>query len=133
MSSHDNQENMYQLDPEHESELVRLSKQSRFMTNAQGGLFSDHVIWPASRVIDLACGPGDWALDLAQMGKNEGIEVVGLDISQLMIEYAQAQAEVAKIKNATFLVRNILQPLPFPDQHFDIINARFLSFMPNSA
>ncbi len=133
MSQHDNWENTYQLDPEHESELTRLIQQSRFMTNAQGGLFSDHALWPASRVLDLACGPGDWALDLAKAYRDEGIEVVGIDISKLMIEYAQAQAAAAKIENTTFLIGNVLLPLPFPDHHFDIVNARFLSFMPTPA
>lgn len=133
MSQQDNWENTYQLDPEHASELTRLIRQSRFMTNAQGGLFTDHAILPASRVLDLACGPGDWALNLARTHQAQGIEVIGIDISKLMIDYARAQATAARIENATFLVGNAMQPLPFPDQHFDIINARFLTFMPTSA
>src|SRR5258707_11870942 len=122
MSQQDDWENTYQLNPEHASELARLIRQSRMMTDAQGGLFSDHAIWPASRVIDLACGPGDWALDLAKAYKDEGVEVVGIDISKLLIGYAQAQATAAKITNATFFVGNILKSLAFPDQHFDIVN-----------
>lgn len=133
MSQQDDSENTYQLDPEHTSELTRLIRQSRFMTHAQGGLFSDHPILPASRVIDLACGPGDWALDLARAYQDGDIEVVGIDISKLMIDYAQAQAQASRIGNATFLVGNVMKPLPFPDRHFDIINARFLSFMPATA
>lgn len=133
MSWRDDGENLYQLDPEHESELIRLIRQARFMTNAQGGLLPERKILPASRVIDLACGPGDWALDLASEGRLEGIEVIGMDISKLMIDYARAQASAAQLENARFLVGDILKPLPFPDNHFDIINARFLSFMPNTA
>ncbi len=133
MSWQDEGENLYQLDPEHESELIRLIRQSRFMTDAQGGLLPERKLLPASRVIDLACGPGDWALDLASEGRDQGVEVIGIDISRLMIEYAQAQASAAQIDNIRFLVGDILKPLPFPDGHFDIINARFLSFMPASA
>jgi len=133
MSLRDDEENTYQLDPEHESELTRLIRQSRFMTNAQGGLFPEHVIWPASRIIDLACGSGDWALDLASAYRDEGVEVFGIDISKLMIEYAQAQATALQLTNATFTVGNLLKPLPFPDHHFDIVNARFLTFVPTTS
>ncbi len=133
MPQPDDEENTYQLDPEHVSELARLMRQSRFMTHAQGGLFSEHAIWPASRVLDLACGPGDWALDLARMYQDEGIEVVGIDISKLMIGYAQAQASASRMGNAMFLVGNVMKPLTFPDNYFDIVNARFLSFMPTTA
>lgn len=133
MSQQDNWENTYPLDPEHTSELIRLMRQSRFMTNAQGGLFPEHPIWPASRVLDLACGPGGWALDLARTHQAEDVEVIGIDVSKLMIDYARAQATAAQIANATFLVGNIMQPLPFPDHYFKIVNARFLTFMPASA
>lgn len=133
MSQQDDWENRYQLDPEHASELTRLIRQSRFMTSAQGGLFTEHAIWPASRVLDLACGPGDWALDLAKAHQAEEVEVIGIDISKLMIDYAKAQVAAARIKNATFLVGNVMQPLPFPDHYFEIVNARFLTFMPTSA
>src|SRR5579859_6206340 len=133
MSQQDDAENTYQLDPEHVSELTRLIRQSRFMTHAQGGLFSDHPVLPASRVIDLACGPGDWALDLARAYKDDGIEVVGIDISNLMVGYAQAQAKASRIDNAAFFVGNVMKPLLFPNHHFDIVNARFLTFMPASA
>ena len=133
MSQQDDSENTYQVDPEHSSELTRLIRQSRFMTHALGGLFPDHPILPASRVLDLACGPGDWALDLASSHRDEGIEVIGVDISKLMTGYAQAQAEAAGLTNARFLVSNIMKPLTFPDHYFDIINARFMTFMPASA
>lgn len=133
MSQQDDGENTYQLDPEHTSELTRLIRQSRFMTSAQGGLFPEHAIWPASRVLDLACGPGDWALDLARTHQDEEVEVIGIDISKLMIDYARAQAAALRTRNATFLVGNVMQPLPFPDHYFEIINARFLTFMPVSA
>lgn len=130
MSLRDDEEHTYQLDPEHESELTRLIRQSRFTTNAQGGLFPEHAIWPASRIIDLACGPGDWALDLASAYRDEGVEVFGIDISKRMIEYAKAQTIAAQLTNATFMVGNLLKPLPFPDDYFDIVNARFLTFLP---
>lgn len=58
------------------------------------------------------------------------IEVVGIDISQQMIEYARAQARVQGLDNAYFHVMDATQPLDFPDSSFDLINGRTLAFLP---
>jgi ubiquinone/menaquinone biosynthesis C-methylase UbiE len=74
--------------------------------------------------LDLGCGPGEWVRHLA--GENPQAEVVGVDISRLMVAYAQSKAAQTKVANARFLVGNILEPLDFPDATFDLVNARFL-------
>jgi len=56
---------------------------------------------------------------------------VGIDVSRLMVEYARAQAKVQKLNNVKFKVLDARNPLDFPDNSFDLVNARFISgFMP---
>jgi ubiquinone/menaquinone biosynthesis C-methylase UbiE len=80
------------------------------------------------RVLDGACGPGGWALEVAFT--HPDIEVVGFDISQAMIDYANAQARVQALDNASFHVMNLLKPLDFPNSSFDLVNVRFVNFLP---
>lgn len=61
------------------------------------------------------------------------IEVVGFDVSQAMIDYARAQARVQGLSNASFHVMNLLKPLDFPDNSFDLVNVRFINFLPAAA
>jgi len=77
------------------------------------------------RVLDLACGPGGWPLEVAYTYSD--MEVIGVDISERMITYAQAQAQVQHRANASFRVMNILEPLDFPDASFDLINVRLIN------
>jgi ubiquinone/menaquinone biosynthesis C-methylase UbiE len=43
-----------------------------------------------------------------------------------MLSYARAQAAVQGLENATFLFMDATSPLQFPDDSFDLVNARFL-------
>jgi Methyltransferase domain len=62
------------------------------------------------------------------------LEVVGIDISRRMIEYARASAQEQGLSNVTFRVMDVLKPLDFPDHSFDLVNARLLfGFMPPAA
>jgi len=77
------------------------------------------------RVLDIACGPGGWVLDVAF--EHPDIQVVGIDISQTMVEYARVRSKVQKLENASFQVMNALKPLDFPDASFDLVNARTIA------
>jgi ubiquinone/menaquinone biosynthesis C-methylase UbiE len=127
-----NQENTYVIDSESGAEMARLTDQDRLFTEAAGSLFPpDLDLASISRVLDVACGPGGWGLEVAY--RHPEIDVVGLDISQIMIQYANAQATVQHLSNAHFQVGDVLKPLPFDTGSFDVVNARFMvSFMPNA-
>ena len=112
------------------AELARLVEQERFFQRALGGLLPEHPDLPAflapfQRVLDVACGSGGWVLELAQQFPH--LEVIGFDIDERMINYANTQAQVAGIDNASFRVMNAVEPLDFPDHYFDLVNARYLA------
>lgn len=120
-------ESTYVIDSESGAEMARLMVQDRILTEGMGGLFtelSDDVLANALDVVDLACGPGGWVLDVAFEHPN--INVVGLDISKQLVDYARAQARVRWLDNAHFQVMDVLKPLDFDDESIDLVNARFL-------
>lgn len=127
------QASSYILDAENAAEMGRLTKQDRLITAGMGGLAASyHDLADTQQLLDIACGPGGWALDVATTFPQ--INVVGIDINRQMITYAQAQARALNVANADFQVMNALQPLTFPDSSFDMVNARFLvGFMPRAA
>ena len=119
-------EDTYVIDPESGAEMARLIEQDRQVTRHLGGLFPLEMD-PSTlhQVIDLACGPGSWVLDVAFAFPD--IELIGVDICKTMIENARAFARVQHLENALFLVMDVLKPLDFEDNSFDMVNARFLT------
>ncbi len=123
----------YLSDPESGAEMARLIDQDRLVTEGMGGLLAEiptETIANLHSILDVACGPGGWAQEVAFTYPDK--EVVGVDISQSMIEYARSQAQVQELHNASFRVMNVSQQLDFPDASFDLVNARFLNFLPAS-
>ncbi len=120
------EENSYIMDSESATEMARLMIQNHATTMALGGLFPERRddLEGCDRILDIGCGPGGWVLDVAQ--KYPDKQVVGLDISNLMIRYARAQAFSQRLENAEFTVMNALEPLQFDDNSFDLVNARFI-------
>lgn len=109
-------------------EMTRLKRQSAAIGAGAGGTLPGFDVSRIHDVLDLACGTGEWALRVAR--ENPHMQVRGVDISDLMIRYAQAQAEAEDL-SARFDVLNVLdRPLPFPDASLDLINIRMIfSFM----
>lgn len=70
----------------------------------------------SERVLDVACGTGE--LEIKLLGDNPGQEIVGIDISDKMLE-------VAGNKLRTFsgvrFVRSLASQLPFADGSFDVV------------
>jgi ubiquinone/menaquinone biosynthesis C-methylase UbiE len=131
MSSKENYENTYIIDPEHAAELVRLVAQDHCMNEAMGSLLPEQVdLTDVERVLDVACGPGGWAIEVAF--RYQDIEVVGIDISELMIRYATSLAQVQERFNVAFSTMDARKPLKFPDGDFGLVNARFMAaFLPS--
>ena len=124
------QESTYVMDAENAAEMARLFVQGRALTSTMGSLFpasiAPHSIY---KVLDLACGPSEWVLSVAEAYPH--IQVTGIDIDSLMIDYARYLAVDKKLANAHFQRGSILQPLPFSSEQFDFVNARLMfAFMP---
>ncbi len=117
----------YVFDTESAEEMARLIEQDRLVTRAMGGLFAGISATEQERlrtVLDIACGPGGWVLDVAFARPD--LEVAGVDISNIMIAYASARARSQQLTNASFEIMDITKPLEFSDATFDLVNARYL-------
>jgi SAM-dependent methyltransferase len=126
----DDRNNTYLNDPESGAEMARLLDQDRTLTAHMGGLFPPDLHDDASLesihdVLDIACGPGGWVQEVAFTYPH--MKVVGIDISQAMIEYARQQAIVQDLDNAHFEVMDATGPLDFADGTFDYVNIRTIS------
>ena len=115
-------ESAYIMDAEKAAEMHRVQQQGQMVTHAMGGLLPEiENLTSIKNVLDLGCGPGDWAIDLAYA--NPHMEVLGVDVSPTMLAYANLRKTS---QNVSFRQMNILEPLELPDESFDMINARLL-------
>jgi len=110
-------------------ELTRLLERERFFSRILGGPLPEHAdqarfVASFQHVLDVACGSGGWVLELAQ--RYPHLEVVGIDIDPRAVRYATTQARTGTLDNASFRVMDATEPLDFPNDFFDLVNARFL-------
>ncbi|MBX5450632.1 class I SAM-dependent methyltransferase [Thermogemmatispora sp.] len=116
----------YPIDTEKVEEVARLIQQDRLLNEAMGSLFPEGQTLPeGGRLLDLACGPGGWATEVAF--QHPSLEVIGVDISPNVVEYANTYARSRGLTNIQFQVMNVMESLAFPDASFDLINGRLLS------
>jgi len=118
------------IDPEEPTETARQMLQNRLLHRYMGGPLPEQTLaQPVQHILDLTCGPGGWVLDIAFAYPQA--TVIGVDSSRINIRYARAQARAQRRSNAYFQEMDILHPLDFPDNYFDLVNARFLNtFLP---
>lgn len=74
-----------------------------------------------SSILDLGCGRGRHAINLAK----RGYEVTGIDLSEEAIKTARAKARKEGLENIRFLLRDMRRPLP---ETFDAIVNLFTTF-----
>ncbi len=119
-------ENTYIINPEDAAEMARLLDQDMLFTRSMGGLFPERSphLEGVNDILDVACGPGGWVLSIAR--DYPDIHVTGVDISERMIRYAATFARAERLTNAHFRRMNILEPLDFASESFDLVNARLL-------
>lgn len=107
------------------SEIARVQLQHRIVTRNMGSIFPSGLdLNRIHRVLDIGCAAGDWVCEVAF--EYSMMDIVGIDISRYMIEYARTCAEIQQLSNTTFKVMDARQPLEFDDESFDFVNARFL-------
>lgn len=71
-------------------------------------------------VLDVACGPGLVASEVAQVARH----VTGIDLTPAMIKQAQARQQALGLTNLSWVVGDA-QPLPFPDSSFSRVITRY--------
>ena len=107
------EEGQYPIEIENAAEMGRLSRQARIATRVSGGLFPQGLdISQSHDVLDVACGPGTWVLDVAQTYPQ--MQITGFDISPLMINYARSIAATEGRQNAHFRVMDATKPFDSP-------------------
>ena len=72
------------------------------------------------RVLDVGTGAGHTAFALASGART----VMGVDLTEKMVESAASLAEEHGVVNVQFIVSDAVR-LPFPSNHFDLITCRF--------
>lgn len=68
-----------------------------------------------ARILDAGCGPGLYAVPLAQLGH----EVTGVDVSAAALRHARSLARDAHVARNTRFVKGDLRDLPLPTAGFD--------------
>jgi SAM-dependent methyltransferase len=105
-------------------EWARLDHQAGLVGSVTGLLppLLEDEAW--NTILDVGCGPGRWALDVA--ADRPKAHVTGIDLSADMVNYAKARARTQKLNNVSFITRDVLANMPpFSKQSFDLINIRF--------
>ena len=71
------------------------------------------------RILEVACGTGRFTVTLA----DRGADIVGVDISEAMLEQGRTKARAAGVEGAIEFMQADAGGLPFPDDHFDSVFA----------
>ncbi len=120
----------YPINQDNIAELDRLLMLDQSITTMLEELLPPDIqLTSGQLVLDIACGPGGWPIEVARTYPD--VDVIGIDINQKMVRYAEAHARAFQLRNVSFKVMNALEALAFPDNTFDLVNARFASsFVP---
>jgi ubiquinone/menaquinone biosynthesis C-methylase UbiE len=100
----------------------------RLINKSMGGLLPERSSLDGiSRVLDVGCGSGGWAVDVAAAYPT--IQVVGIDWNEQAIEYARtlAWAEGGH-SNVSFRTMHLLKEYDFPAGSFDLVNERNMAW-----
>jgi arsenite methyltransferase len=95
-----------------------------------GNPFSLGELRPGERAVDVGCGAGMDSLIAGRMVGPEG-RVIGVDMTQVMLEKARAAAEEAGLGNVEFH-QSYAEELPVPDGWADVVISNgVLNLMPD--
>ena len=73
-------------------------------------------------ILDIATGTGDLAINLA---KTNATKIIGLDISQGMLDVGKTKIEKLNLNNTIEMVLGDSEKIPFEDNSFDAITVAF--------
>jgi demethylmenaquinone methyltransferase / 2-methoxy-6-polyprenyl-1,4-benzoquinol methylase len=79
---------------------------------------------PGMKVLDLACGTGDITLLAAEQVAPNG-HVIGVDISEKMLEVGRTRVEASPYRHMIEMKRGSAMAIEFPDKTFDSVTMGF--------
>ena len=92
------------------------------LTQHSEAVFPNLPVKTGDRVLDVGCGFGDTAIQLAQRVGPTG-EVVGVDCCDAFLEYAENDARSRGVENISFARADA--EIALPTEEFDFVFARF--------
>jgi ubiquinone/menaquinone biosynthesis C-methylase UbiE len=114
-------------------ELERLGLQHRLWSDAAHEAWKRAGVAPGLSVLDIGCGPGYAAFDLAQIVQGSG-RVVGVDESKPFVAHVREQGAARRLAQLDARVGDVQQlgAVLGPDERFDLAYARWvLCFVPD--
>jgi len=115
------------IETEHNENIIKqFSKQAVSFSKVKGHYDSVETIIAMSEVsqkdevLDIACGVGILSCEFAKYAKS----VIGVDITQKMLDVAIQKQSLEKLKNIRFTLGNV-QNLHYADNSFDIVFTRY--------
>jgi ubiquinone/menaquinone biosynthesis C-methylase UbiE len=105
-------------------ELERLKLQATIAIDVEKEVWSAAGLKPGMDVLDLACGPGFTACELARFIGEAG-HVTGMDINEELIAVAHQAKASEGIEHVSFQTGNLYDP-DLPEKSYDFIYARFV-------
>lgn len=106
-------------------ELTRQIIQQALITKVMGGPLaeqSEDNLEYIFDVLDVSCGSGGWALQVANSYPE--MTVVGIDHDFTALSYATALASLQNLTNAQFQHMDVTHSLKFQDKSFHLVNVR---------
>lgn len=105
-------------------ELERLKLQATIAIEMERVAWAESGLKPGMKVLDIACGPGFTACELAK-ATGAGGHVTGVDINEELIAVAHQAKASEKVENVSFSTGNVYE-LTLPENTFDFVYARFV-------
>lgn len=100
--------------------LFRKSMRLRFERTLAG------TYAPGATILDVGCGPGHYAIELARRG---AARVVGVDFAEGMIALAQRQAEAAGVADRCEFFVGDIHALSFPERFDYVVVMGFMDYV----
>jgi len=104
-------------------ELARLKLQATVALDIEKEVWKAAGLRTDMQVLDLACGPGFTACELAREAARG--RVTGIDLNEELIAVAHQAKASENVENLTFSTGNVYE-LTLPENHFDFVYARFV-------
>ncbi len=105
-------------------ELERLKLQATIALDTEKDAWKTAGLQPGMQVLDIACGPGFTACELAKFVGENG-HVTGVDINEELIAVAHQAKASEGVENVAFSSGNVYE-LTLPENSFDFVYARFV-------